>query len=134
MTPRRRCLMTALSALLVTALPMLGAARGDVTLLDPSHFEADRITFSSTPALSQQGDLLRATLANRVELRFDTRTLVLQAVSPAGVVFAESEPGQVIKLKYIPGGMGPDVKPYDAELKFEFKRAMVAEESVNLWF
>ena len=134
MTPCRRFALTALAALLVTALPMLATAQADVTLLDPSHFESERITFSSTPELSQKGHVIRATLANHVELRFDTQKLFMQVVSPQGRVLAESEPGEILQVKYIPQGIGPDVKVYDADLKFTFQKVIVGEESVNLWF
>ncbi|MFA9478093.1 hypothetical protein ACERK3_07255 [Phycisphaerales bacterium AB-hyl4] len=110
-----------------------GAERSQVELLEPSHFGYEQVTFTEAPVVSQDGNLLRAKLANGVELRFDVDAVQLQAATREGVILAESDSGNPFYMKYIPAGTGPDVEPYAADLSFTFQRAIAIEESLTFW-
>lgn len=130
----RTCMIVFVCAVSLGCFQVYGSEQINVALMDESHFEVEQVTFSQAPELRQEGDIIFVMLANGIELQFDTDKLFLQVISPEGIVIGESEPGEIIRVMYIPAGIGPDVNPYDANLEFKFQRAIIAEESVNFWF
>ena len=125
-------------ALTVVALPNATSAaptETEIRLLPPTYFESARLELRGTPQFSQVGPELKMRLANGFEIRFDTQDIRLTITSATGVCVAANRPGKVIDgLDYVPRGVGPDVKPYPAELKLTFKKAKTLGESVTLEF
>ena len=125
-------------------LGLLGAVGGlavgatDVSAIEvslPGYFHAEREFISTVPQFSQGGDVISMVLGNGYQLTFDTKALHLSAKSPTGVVIAENEAGKIIDgLKYVPGGLGKDVKDFDAKFETTFKAATCLGESVTLEF
>jgi len=119
----------------ILCLTAAASSEEEIHLLPSDHFESTRLEVHGTPEFSQEGPDLRIRLANGFEIGFNTQNIRLTVTSSTGVCVAANKSGRVIDgLHYVPCGVGPEVKPYPADLKLTFKKAKALGESVTLEF
>lgn len=123
----------------VSLLAVFGAsaavlAATQIGLVEPDYFAEADVPLSGIPKITREGPVIRATLANGCLLTFDTAANALQVTNTDGVTLLANTPGQIVQMKYLPPGLGPEVKPTAPPLIFHFQRLTSYGEAVMLRF
>lgn len=107
----------------------------NIALKESSYFHETRVELPLSPEFKQDGDSLQVILANDFVIDLDIKAISLRITSPENIVLAENTPGKIFTgLEYIPEGVGPEIKPYSADLDYKFQRATSLGESVTFHF
>jgi hypothetical protein len=106
----------------------------ELAIADRGRFIETEIALKGGPKMARRGAEIDATLGNGCRVSLDTTTNAVQVVHANGITILATAPGPVVGLRWLPPGLGPDVKPVKDASVHRFYQLASYGEAVILRF
>lgn len=122
-----------LICVIALSAPVIGWAV-EIPLIGPEYFHEAETRLQGGPKVSRANALITVTLNNGCRIALDTEQNRLDVRNENNVAILANDPGRILKLTYLPAGMGEGVVPIEGNVKVRFDRVGCFGEAVTFYF